>query len=74
MKKQKPQNNEKIDEDKLLKGILLTLLDGKSREIKTRILKEVGFNQNEIVNLCGPAESTMRVRKLRETRKNETKE
>jgi len=69
MVKQK-QNNLEIREDKLLKGILLALLEDKSRESKAKILKEVGFNQPEILNLCGPAESTLRVRKLREKKKN----
>lgn len=74
MTKQKQQNNIKINDGKLLKGILLTLLDEKPREIKAKILKEVGFNQNEIVDICGPAESTLRVRRLRENKKNDKTE
>ena len=69
MKKQK-QNNLEIEDNKLLKGILLALLGEKPRENKVKILKESGFNQSAILELCGPAESTLRVRKLREKKKN----
>lgn len=68
--KKRNQNNVEIDDNKLLEGILLALLDEKPRENKVKILKEVGFNQNEIVNICGPANSTLRVRKLRENKKD----
>ncbi len=77
MVKQKQQNKEeiKIDDNKLLKGILLALLEDRSRENKAKILKETGFNQSEVLEICGPAESTLRVRKLREKKKNDqTKE
>jgi len=70
MKKQR-QNNLEIEDKKILKGILLALLDERPRENKVKILKESGFNQPEILELCGPAESTLRVRKLREKKKND---
>ena len=38
---------------------------------KVKILKESGFNQQEILEFCGPAESTLRVRKSREKKKND---
>lgn len=69
MIKQK-QDKIEIDDNKLLKGILLALLEDKSRESKAKILKEAGFNQPEVLEICGPAESTLRVRKLREKKKN----
>jgi len=68
------QNKEEIDNpieenNKLLKGILLTLLENKPRENKAKILKEAGFNQPEIITLCGPSEITLRTRKYRENKK-----
>lgn len=55
--------------EKLLKGILLASLEGKSRETKSKILKKAGFNKSEIVGLCGPSDSALRSRKQREKKK-----
>ena len=59
-----------IEDKKLLRGILLTLLEDKPRENKVKILKDVGFNQSEISDICGPAPSTLRWRKHMEKKSN----
>jgi len=59
-----------IDDNKLLRGILLTLLDGKSRDEKSKILKEAEFKRHEITKLVGESGSAARVRKHREKKKN----
>jgi len=59
-----------IEDTKLLKGILLTLLDGKSRDEKSKILKEAGLKRLEITELVGESGSAARVRKHREKNKN----
>ena len=56
--------------EKLLRGILMTLLDRKSRDDKARILKEAGFKKSEIVEFIGISETAKRMRKSRAKKKN----
>lgn len=67
----KKEDEEKYEENKLLKGILLACLDGKERREKAEILKKAGFNKFETLDLCGPSETTLRTRKHKAKKKQE---
>ena len=56
-------------EKELLKAILITLLDAKSRDEKSKILKEAEFNKVEIIELIGISETTKRTRKSKAKKK-----
>lgn len=47
------QNDSKIEDNKLLKAILLTLLDDKPTDRKVKILSEVGMKSEEIGSIVG---------------------
>jgi len=55
---------------KKLDALLVSnLIENPNREDKKRILKNAGFREKDIIELIGPAPSTVRVRKLRARRK-----
>jgi len=65
----KMEKNLSEENNRLLNGILLALLEDKSRESKAKILKDAGFNQQYILKICGPSLTTLRTRKYRENKK-----
>lgn len=57
-------------DNKLLKAILITLLDGKSRDEKSKILEEAGFNKSEMIGVIGVSKEALKKREYRGKKKN----
>lgn len=63
--------DKKEETNKLLRGILFAFLDGKERDRKAEILRQAGFNKMDVLEICGPSETTLRTRKHKAKKKQE---